>query len=387
MKPFDSRRLDDIAAGNDSVLKERAVCRDSGREILLVGEDGKHFILELRKKGNEWLLRSDSVSRPLDVELIKRVLASLAREAGLEILHSNIESAGERVTIASQYDKKIDDFEKGIFPYDRVALEVGFGSGRHLLYQAQREPDRLHIGIEIHTPSAQQVLRQIALRKLENVWVVNYDARLLLEMLPSNLAEAIFVHFPVPWDKKPHRRVIGSSFVSEALRVLDVGAILELRTDSENYYRYALEVFSEARRVRFEVEKNKELPVVSKYEARWRREEKNIYNLTLYSMEKSPQREICTDFSFNGEVTSESIEQLPSDSIVFDEYFIHFTRVYDRAEGKGYIVEVSFGNFDRPEHKYLFVEEDGSVSYFPDRPVANATNMKAHKKIGELLNV
>ena len=387
VKPFDSQRFDAVVAKRDSVLKERAVCKKGPKELLLVGENGKEFILELKKKEKEWLLRCDSVSRPLDVELIKRILASLAKEAGLEILHSNIESTRERVTIASRYDKKIDDFEKGIFPYDRVALEVGFGSGRHLLYQAGKEPDRLHIGIEIHTPSAQQVLRQIALRKLENIWVLNYDARLLLEMLPSNLAEAIFVHFPVPWDKKPHRRVIGSSFVSEALRVLDIDGILELRTDSENYYRYALEIFSEAKRVRFEVKKNEELPVVSKYEARWRREEKNIYNLTLYSMEKSPQREICTDFSFCAKVSSETIGKLPPDSLVFDEYFIHFTRVYDRVYSKGYIVEVSFGNSDKPEHKYLFIEEDGSVNYFPSRPVANKTNMRAHKKIGELLDV
>ena len=106
------------------------------------------------------------------------------------------------------------------------------------MYQASNNPDTLFIGLEIHTPSAQQVLKQIDLQGLTNVWIVNYDARLFLEMIPSNLCEKIFVHFPVPWDKKPHRRVISKDFLLESLRVLKVDGKLELRTDSDNYFEY-----------------------------------------------------------------------------------------------------------------------------------------------------
>jgi len=33
-------------------------------------------------------------------------------------------------------------------------------------------------------------------------------------MLSSNIADRLFVHFPVPWDKKPHRRVISPQFLT-----------------------------------------------------------------------------------------------------------------------------------------------------------------------------
>jgi len=33
--------------------------------------------------------------------------------------------------------------------------------------------------------------------------ILDYDARVFLEFLPSNSAKQIFVHFPVPWDKNP----------------------------------------------------------------------------------------------------------------------------------------------------------------------------------------
>jgi len=130
------------------------------------------------------------------------------------------------------------------FPTEReVRIEVGFGSGRHLLHQAANNPDILFIGIEIHRPSIEQVLKQVVIQELDNVMVLDYDARLFMELVPSNIVGKIYVHFPVPWDKKPHRRVISTTFIEEARRVLKVGGTLELRTDSENYYAYSYETF------------------------------------------------------------------------------------------------------------------------------------------------
>ena len=47
-------------------------------------------------------------------------------------------------------------------------------------------------------------------------------------------------------------------------------------------------------------------------------------------------------------------------------------------------MKLSFGNFDRPEHKYLLIQK-GTVEYFPKNPVVSKGNIKAHKKIEELL--
>jgi len=267
-----------------------------------------------------------------------------------------------------------------------VAVEVGFGSGRHLLYQAKTHPDILHIGIEIHTPSAQQVLKQIALQELKNIWIVNYDARLLLEMLPSNIVKMIYVHFPVPWDKKPHRRVISDSFVAEALRILEPEGFLELRTDSDNYYRYAVDVFSRPKRVRFDVNKNHEAVIRSKYEDRWQRQEKDIYALRLYAGEKSPDQKQKYSFAFpHPSASPDALKKLPREPIVAEDYFVRFEHVFCLQNETGVLIKCSFGSFDRPEHKWILVRQ-GEAVYYPRPPVHSPTNARAHHTIGEYIH-
>jgi tRNA (guanine-N7-)-methyltransferase len=385
VKPFDRSRLDRLAEEGE-LCTFRATAPDRRIELLGVRDDRGEFLLEIKDRGADCLLRSDKITRPLDANRIKRVLKRLTEEAGLEVLHSNIALSPTQPGVAAEYDKGIREFESVEFPREKVALEVGFGSGRHLLWQAKEHPDTLFIGIEIHTPSARQVLKQIELQGLENIWVVNYDARLLLEMLPSNRLEAIYVHFPVPWDKKPHRRVISERFLEESLRTLRPGGFLELRTDSDNYYRYALEVFSTPPKIDFRVEKNRDLPVVSKYEARWRRMEKDIYTLTVTAQELSPERENEYNFTFEKPVAPEKLETLPRKAIVTEECFVHFGPHHRRSDGAGGIIECSFGSFDRPEHKYLRYDGEGHVEYFPENPVKTAVNAQAHRLIGEWIH-
>jgi len=255
-----------------------------------------------------------------------------------------------------------------------------------IFYIGQRvSPDTLFIGIEIHTPSINQLLKQINLQKLHNIYVLNYDGRLLLEMLKSNILDKIYVHFPVPWDKKPHRRVINSSFIQQALRTLKKGSDLELRTDSLNYYRYSLKLFSDLNRARFKVDKNIDIDVVSKYEDRWRRMNKDIYTINLFSLEESKEMELRVDFS-SREISRVNYEKIPKEPIVKGDFFLHFGKIFKDVNSKERaLIEVSFGDFQMPERKFLYIEGD-RYSYLPTNPVKSLANYKAHKLIKEVLN-
>jgi len=385
-KPFLDSAIDELIK-KEEFCKFRAIPKRGAIELLGVEYKGNSFLLEIKKAKDSTIIRADKVSRPLNVEIIKEVLKKIAKEANLTIINSNLNQKLAKANLANRFEKQIEDFEGINFSDKRVALEVGFGSGRHLLYRAKNNPNTLFIGVEIHTPSIRQLLRQIELNSLENIWVVNYDARLLLEMLPSNSLEKIFIHFPVPWDKKPHRRVISDSFLNEAIRVLAPDGELELRTDSDNYYKYSLEVFSRPKRVSFKVEKNRDLEVISKYEARWRQMGKDIYTLTLISQEKSEDKNLIGDFKFNIDIDESKVSNLPKEAIVKDDYFIHFGKEYRFSDSSGGIIECSFGSFERPEHKYLIYKDNTSLYYYPQRPVATSSNLKAHKAIEELLNV
>jgi tRNA (guanine-N7-)-methyltransferase len=205
-----------------------------------------------------------------------------------------------------------------------------------------------------------------------------------MELLPSNRVERIFVHFPVPWDKKPHRRVISDAFTAEAMRVLRPGGTLELRTDSDNYFRYAMEVFTKPDRVRLTLEKNGEAAVKSKYEERWLRQEKDIYEIRMESLEMSEERELAADFSFPCAPSLKALfEKRPQKAWIERDFFVHVERFYAIGETEG-LIRVSLGSFDRPEHKFLLIR-DGRAIYYPHDPVATRTNAEAHRRLKEWL--
>lgn len=357
----------------------------TGDDILIgVEHAGEEFLLQLKPDKKAYLLKYDKVTRPLKVNILKEALGIVSEELGLKVLSSNIVLSNTKATLSSRYFKKIEDFENIIYPKDKISVEVGFGSGRHLLYQAEKTPDTLFIGLEIHTPSAQQVLKQIELQSLDNIWVVNYDARLFLEMLPSNLCTQVFVHFPVPWDKKPHRRVISKSFLAEVMRVLRKEGHLELRTDSDKYFWYALETFFFVEKAEVKIRKNEALEVTSKYEARWLRQEKDIYDIYVKCMQKSEEKKGSIDFNFNAVKYTQGIENsLAKKPLVYDGYFIHFERIF-KVTGKSLLIKCAFGSFDRPEHKYIFLEEY-KCRYFVSAPVKTTVNFRAHQKLIEQL--
>jgi len=381
--PFDTSRLA-THINQSSIIKSVAKALTSDDIVIEVSHAGEEFLLQLKKDEKAYLLKYDKVTRPLKVNILKEALDIVSKEMNLDILSSNIAMSNAKPILSSEYFKKIEDFENINYPKEKISVEVGFGSGRHLLYQANKNPDTLFIGLEIHTPSAQQVLKQIELQKLDNIWVVNYDARLFLEMLPSNSCEQIFVHFPVPWDKKPHRRVISKSFLDESMRTLGKGGRLELRTDSDKYFWYALETFFLVPKVEVEVRKNEALEVTSKYEARWLKQEKDIYDVYVKSTQVSQQKQVTIDFNFNDVKYTKDIEKsLPKVALVDDGYFVHFERLYQISD-TNFFIKCAFGSFDRPEHKYILLSEEG-CRYFVSPPVKTTVNYQAHLKLIEQL--
>ena len=386
VKPFECSL---IKKGNYKTTEVLFTADDTRSRDKLVGvtHAGESFLLHLKKNENAWLLKYDKVTRPLKVNLVKQAIADLSDAFDLEVEQSNITIHESKAPLANTYEKNIEDFNNIDFSFESVAIEVGFGSGKHLLYQAQQHPNRLFIGIEIHTPSAAQVLKQIKLLGLENVWVVNYDARLLLESIPSNSCHQIFVHFPVPWDKKPQRRVISSSFLQESMRVLEKNGRLELRTDSHKYFWYALDTFlgDKVAKTSVEVRKNEALAVTSKYEARWLKQEKDIYDVYVTALEESEPRVLDFDFSFKNVVyKKELLEKLNYKPMVFEDSFIHFERLFMVGE-EAILLKLAFGSFDRPEHKFIYMDKKETY-YFHSNPVKTLTNYKTHFKIMEYLD-
>jgi len=157
--PFDTDTIDKVLTQNN-ILNFRARSEISDDEILGVELGGEEFLLQIKPDAKATLVKYDKVTRPLKVNLLKEALSQVSKALDLEVLSTNIAISNTKPALSSEYFKKIEDFEDIVYPKEKISVEVGFGSGRHLLYQAEKNPDTLFIGLEIHTPSAQQVLKQ-----------------------------------------------------------------------------------------------------------------------------------------------------------------------------------------------------------------------------------
>ena len=347
-------------------------------------EDKTFLLTKVEKNGNH-LIKLDITTKVAPIILAKKALHAYISLSGCEVISSNIAIHSTKLEPQKEYLKDISYFVDEFQTDKEVCVEVGFGSGRHLLYQAKANRDKIYIGLEIHTPSIEQVLKQIRIENLENVYVVNYDARLFLEFIASNSISQIFVHFPVPWDKKPHRRVMSKEFIDESLRVLKIGGTLELRTDSPLYYEYSKELY-EGYSEKSTILKNQNLEVSSKYEDRWKRMGKDIWDLTIYADKKSPEITLNKDFSF--QITNKFLFKeievfLSKKPIVEDDFMVHFTYSFEISQTSG-LIHVSMGSFNKPFCVYVMVDGE-NVSYFVSTPVPTSANHKAHKLIEKIL--
>lgn len=363
-------------AQNNNQKEEKLIC-------VTVDED-KFFLLVKDEEGKK-LLKSDKLTRPASIFNVHKALLAYAKASEMTILSSNVVQNPKNIHLQEVSALKDISYFASNFPKDReVRIEVGFGSGRHLLHQALHNPHILFIGIEIHFPSIEQVLKQIKIQNIDNLLILNYDARLFMELVPSNIVGKVYVHFPVPWDKKPHRRVISTSFAEEAKRILKVGGTLELRTDSENYYAYSYETLITFSKTTLHINKNRDIAVTSKYEDRWRKMEKNIYDLTMINDEESVELSLDGDFVFSKtDLMDEEILKLYKELIRFDGGFVNFERAY--TLNNGVMFRISMGSYDKPEHLYIIVKKD-ETNYFPSEPLKSKSNLAAHQLIRRALH-
>ncbi len=126
---------------------------------------------------------------------------------------------------------------------DDVWLEIGFGAGEHLAWQAERHPEIGFLGAEHFINGIASLLRLLEDRGLTNVRVLQGDGRDLIDFLPIGSIGRVFALFPDPWRKARHhkRRLIQAEFLDRLAAVMKDGAELRLATDHRDYLVWMLE--------------------------------------------------------------------------------------------------------------------------------------------------
>jgi len=129
------------------------------------------------------------------------------------------------------------------FSPSAVWLEIGFGGGEHLIWQAERNPDVAIIAAEPFEDGVVKALTAIQERQLQNIRIFPGDVRQLLRAMGPGLLSRAFILFPDPWPKARHakRRLVSPALLTALSQVLIDGAELRIATDIP---AYAAEILS-----------------------------------------------------------------------------------------------------------------------------------------------
>ena len=122
-------------------------------------------------------------------------------------------------------------------------LEIGFGGGEHLAHQAALNPAISYIGAEPFLNGVAKLLAEIAVRELKNLHVHYGDARPLLEALPLECFDRIYLLYPDPWPKERQkkRRFVNPTNLAHFARVLKPQGQFWFASDIEDYVNWTRE--------------------------------------------------------------------------------------------------------------------------------------------------
>jgi tRNA (guanine-N7-)-methyltransferase len=121
-------------------------------------------------------------------------------------------------------------------------LEIGFGSGEHLVSRADMLPDHGFIGCEPFVNGVATALSQIRDRRLANIRIHMGDALEVLRRVPDAALRFVYLLHPDPWPKARHakRRMVNDGPLSLIAAKLQPGRELRIATDDPTHLEWAL---------------------------------------------------------------------------------------------------------------------------------------------------
>ncbi|GFE63084.1 tRNA (guanine(46)-N(7))-methyltransferase TrmB [Litoreibacter roseus] len=124
-----------------------------------------------------------------------------------------------------------------------VWLEIGFGSGEHLVHQAAANPEVRFIGCEPFINGVATLLGKIRRAGVSNISVHPGDARDLFDVLPSGSISKAYLLYPDPWPKARHhrRRFVTPEHLEPLVHAMKPGSEFRVATDIPDYVRQTLQ--------------------------------------------------------------------------------------------------------------------------------------------------
>ena len=172
--------------------------------------------------------------------------------------------------------------------WKNCVLEIGFGNGEYMAFQAENSLDTLFLGIDVSRGCVMRAIKRML--KLDNIRIITGDARFLMrELFSDESFDRVYMNFPCPWPKKRHskRRVTSPDFADTLASVLKINGYFELMTDDEIYAQSAKNILSGHNSLEcVSYEHNPHRSFKTKYERKWLEMGRSVWRVRI--RKKSP---------------------------------------------------------------------------------------------------
>lgn len=130
--------------------------------------------------------------------------------------------------------------------FSGIYVEIGSGSGLHLLELAKQNPAILCVGLEIRFKRAFKTGEKAERLGLSNVLVMRTDARYIGEIFDVAGVSAFFVNYPDPWDKRRWKknRIVNEEMITTMHGLLCDGGFIRYKTDHHEYFHSTNALFT-----------------------------------------------------------------------------------------------------------------------------------------------
>lgn len=196
-------------------------------------------------------------------------------------------SKSKKFFYTNHKDDFLVDFEqiKSVKHKDFV-LEIGFGLGENLLFQAIKYPKNHFIGIDPFINGVANIIQKAKELNLNNVSLLDMPVQKVLDNFSDNFFSKVFVLFPDPWmkNKQKKRRLLNYLFLEKVLKKMKVKSSFIFATDDQDYFNFVTKEISLLRKKinTFEYSLNNKHSIAdTKYSNKATKLKKNIYFLNL----------------------------------------------------------------------------------------------------------
>lgn len=144
----------------------------------------------------------------------------------------------ESTYFISDCEKFQGNWSKLVFKNNNAChLEIGSGKGDFIITMAQRYPNINFIALEKYPILLSKILKKIINLNLQlnNLYLIEADAKNLLNIFAVSEIEHIYLNFSDPWPKKRNykRRLVHHHFLDIYKQILINSGFLQFKTDND----------------------------------------------------------------------------------------------------------------------------------------------------------